>query len=74
MRKGLQIGRFPWTSWERSFGKILVKEMDNDEALRRIREAEATGTNSLDLSGIQSLRQLPQGLKRLTALQALNLS
>lgn len=48
--------------------------MDNDEALRRIRKAEATGTTSLDLSGIQSLRQLPQELKRLTALQELNLS
>jgi internalin A len=44
------------------------------EALRRIREAAGIGAISLELVGFASLRQLPRGLKRLTALQTLDLA
>src|ERR1700758_2035736 len=45
----------------------------NAKALRRIREAENTGTTILHLGDLNS-RQLPQELERLTSLQTLNLT
>jgi hypothetical protein len=44
------------------------------EALRRIREAEETGTTALNLSDLDSLNNLPRELERLTSLQTLDLS
>jgi hypothetical protein len=45
-----------------------------EEALRRVREAEATGATALDLSNLNSLNQLPRELERLPELQTLVLS
>ena len=49
-------------------------EIDYQEAVRRILEAEETGATSLDLSEITSLRRLPPELERLTTLLSLDLS
>ena len=51
-----------------------IQEEANAEALRRIREANATQATTLDLSGLHSLTQIPRELEQLTSLQALNLS
>jgi Leucine-rich repeat (LRR) protein len=44
------------------------------EALRRIRKAQETGADALDLSKLPALNRLPQELVDLTKLQSLNLS
>src|SRR5271165_373205 len=44
------------------------------EALRRGREAEATGAVVFDLSKLSALNRLPPELERLSSLQTLNLS
>jgi internalin A len=45
-----------------------------EEALRRIRQAKDTGAIELDLSGLETLNQLPPELERLTLLRSLDLS
>ena len=45
----------------------MTPEEAYEEALRRIREAEETGTVKLDLGGLKTLNRLPE-LKRLTSL------
>jgi hypothetical protein len=44
------------------------------EPLRRIREAKDTRATGIDLSRLESLKQLPRELERLTSLQTLYLS
>jgi hypothetical protein len=52
----------------------MTPEEAYEEALRRVREAEATETSVLNLSSLDALRQLPQDLERLTGLRVLDLS
>ncbi len=52
----------------------MTPEEAYEEAQRRIREAEESGTIELDLSGLEMLNRLPPELERLTSLQSLNLS
>src|SRR5260370_918833 len=52
----------------------MTPEEAYEEALRRVREAEATETSALNLSSLDALRHLPQDLERLTGLRVLDLS
>ena len=50
------------------------KALADAEPLRRVREAKDTGATGIDLSRLESLKQLPRELERLTSLQTLYLS
>jgi hypothetical protein len=50
------------------------EEHDYQEALRRIREAQANKSVELDLAGLSHLTRFPPELASLTSLQSLNLS